>query len=81
MAPVVGRVSMHMITLDVSALPEGRVQTGTEVELVGRAVGIDELARAAGTISYELLSSLGTRLPRAYVEAPAVNQPLSARRG
>jgi alanine racemase len=45
------------------------VQSGTPVELVGGAVPIDELARAAGTISYEILSSLGARLQRVYVEA------------
>jgi len=69
--PVVGRVSMDLITLDVSALPAGAVQSGTQVELVGGAVPIDELARAAGTITYEILSSLGTRLQRVYVEAQA----------
>jgi alanine racemase len=66
--PVVGRVSMDLITLDISALPAERVQPGTAVELLGGAVPIDELARAAGTISYEILSSLGTRLQRVYVE-------------
>ena len=67
--PVVGRVSMDLITLDVTALPAGKVQSGTPVELVGGAVPIDELARAAGTISYEILSSLGARLERVYVES------------
>jgi alanine racemase len=67
--PVVGRVSMDLITLDVTALPSSAVQSGTPVELVGGAVPIDELARAAGTISYEILSSLGARLQRVYVDA------------
>lgn len=67
--PVVGRVSMDLITLDVTALPPERVQPGTSVELMGSAVPIDELARAADTVSYEILTSLGTRLQRVYVEA------------
>jgi alanine racemase len=79
--PVVGRVSMDLITLDVSALPAGAVQSGTAVELLGGAVPIDELARAAGTISYEILSSLGTRLQRVYVEASAASTQHVGARG
>ena len=77
--PVVGRVSMDLITLDVTALPDGKVKSGTPVELVGGAVPIDELARAAGTISYEILSSLGARLQRVYVEAEVASANPEAR--
>jgi alanine racemase len=64
--PVVGRVSMDLITLDVTELPPTRCDVGTEVTLVGSGVHIDELADAAGTISYEILTRLGKRYHRVY---------------
>ena len=62
----VGRVSMDMITVDLSALPEAGF--GTEVTLWGRAangavLGIDEVARCAGTVGYELMCALAQRVP------------------
>ena len=65
--PVVGRVSMDLITLDVSAVPPECVQAGKFVELVGPNVPLDDVARAAGTISYEILTGLGRRWERRYV--------------
>ncbi|NIR44938.1 MAG: alanine racemase, partial [Gemmatimonadetes bacterium] len=59
--PVVGRVSMDLVTVDVSALPADRVRAGTMVDLIGGACPIDDVARWAGTIGYELLTSLGGR--------------------
>ncbi|MDA1058221.1 MAG: alanine racemase [Proteobacteria bacterium] len=67
--PVVGRVSMDLITLDVSALPSARCGAGTEITLLGNGVDIDELADAAGTISYEILTHLGRRYHRTYLGA------------
>lgn len=64
--PVVGRVSMDMLTLDVSNVPESALQPGTMVELLGDHMSVDELARAAGTISYEILTRLGSRWSRRY---------------
>ncbi|HVY65199.1 MAG TPA: alanine racemase [Gammaproteobacteria bacterium] len=66
--PVVGRVSMDLICVDVSALPRDSVRVGDFVELIGPTVGVDEVAAAAGTISYEILTGLGKRLIRQYVE-------------
>jgi alanine racemase len=66
--PVVGRISMDLIALDVGALPRGQVRVGDAVELIGPTVGIDEVATAAGTISYEILTGLGRRLVRDYIE-------------
>jgi alanine racemase len=66
--PVVGRVSMDLIALDVGALPRGQARVGDAVELIGSTVGLDEVATAAGTISYEILTGLGRRLAREYVE-------------
>lgn len=66
--PVVGRVSMDLITIDVGGLPREAVRTGDPVELIGPTLGVDEVAAAAGTISYEILTGLGPRLVREYVE-------------
>lgn len=51
---LIGRISMDMLTVDLSPLPED-VGQGAIVELWGKTVSVDEVARAAGTISYELL--------------------------
>jgi alanine racemase len=66
--PVVGRVSMDLIALDVAAVPRDAVRVGDAIELIGPTVGLDEVAAAAGTISYEILTGLGRRLAREYVE-------------
>ena len=64
--PVVGRVSMDLITLDVSALSLAQCAVGTQATLLGEGVDIDDLADAAGTISYEILTHLGQRYQRVY---------------
>ena len=46
-----------------------QVRVGDAVELIGPTVGVDEVAAAAGTISYEILTGLGRRLARDYVES------------
>jgi alanine racemase len=66
--PVVGRVSMDLISIDVTSLPRDTVEVGAAVELIGPTVGVDEVAAAADTISYEILTGLGRRLVREYVE-------------
>jgi alanine racemase len=58
---------MDLLTLDVSALPEGAVRRGTMAVLIGGPDGLDELAAAAGTIGYEVLTRLGTRFARRYI--------------
>ena len=65
-APVVGRVSMDLICCDVTALPGELVRIGTPVEAVGPNVPLDEVAAAAGTIGYEILTRLSPRLKREY---------------
>jgi alanine racemase len=64
--PVVGRVSMDLTTLDVTALPEDIAKPGALVELIGPDMPVDEVARAAGTIGYEILTQLGHRYARFY---------------
>ena len=62
---IVGRVSMDMITVDISDLPEAGI--GTPVTLWGEGLSADEVAAAAGTLSYELLCALAPRVPVAEV--------------
>jgi alanine racemase len=65
--PVVGRVSMDLITVDITQL-DGDPE---EVEILGAAQGVDRLAEAAGTIGYEILTSLGPRYRRHYAGGAA----------
>jgi alanine racemase len=64
--PLIGRVSMDMLTVDLTDLPSAGV--GSEVELWGREVPVDELAACAGTIAYELLCN-AKRAPKRYLGA------------
>lgn len=68
-APVLGRVSMDLITLDVTDIPESLARRGEWVEIIGPNVSIDTLAAQAGTIGYEVLTSLGNRAQRVYLGA------------
>lgn len=67
-APVVGRVSMDLITVDVTDLPAAAC--GDEVILLGRQgdeeVSVEEIAGKTGTISYEVLCGVSARVPRVY---------------
>jgi alanine racemase len=56
----VGRVSMDMLMVDLSAVPHAQV--GSSVELWGETLPVDEVAKAAGTIGYELLCALAARV-------------------
>ena len=60
-ARTVGRVSMDMICVDISDMPEAYI--GTPVTLWGEGLSADEVAAAAGTVSYELLCALAPRVP------------------
>jgi alanine racemase len=64
--PIIGRVSMDMMGIDVTDLAPGSVTRGTRAEILGRNILIDEAASWAGTISYELLTRLGSRYARLY---------------
>ncbi len=66
--PFVGRVSMDSIVLDISALPPDALQAGDLVELIGAHQTVDEIAALSGTIGYEILTALGHRFHRRYVE-------------
>jgi len=64
--PIVGRVSMDFITVDVTDVPEELTRRGGWVEVMGQRVTVDDLTDRAGTIGYELLSRLGPRVHRIY---------------
>lgn len=63
---ILGRISMDLITVDVTRAPDA--QPGGFVELLGEHVGVDEAAAAAGTNGYEILTRLGSRFHRVYRE-------------
>ena len=69
--PIAGRISMDLTTLDVSNLPRDMVRPGTIVDMIAGPDGIDRFASAAGTISYEILTGLGSRVQRHYVGGSA----------
>lgn len=64
--PVIGRVSMDVMAIDVTDLPAESAAVGAHAEIFGRHISIDEAANWAGTISYELLTRLGSRYARHY---------------
>ena len=65
--PFIGRVSMDSIILDISALPPDSLNAGDLVEMIGEHQTVDDVAAFAGTIGYEVLTSLGSRFHRRYV--------------
>ena len=70
-APIVGRVSMDSLALDVTDVPDHLLYPAAPVELIGRHQSIDDVAAQADTISYEILTRLGPRYARSYLPAPA----------
>jgi alanine racemase len=68
MAPVVGRVSMDLITVDVTDLTELGLERGDLVDFIGPGVTIEAMGARAGTIGYEVLTRLGARFERVYVD-------------
>ena len=80
-APVVGAISMDMLTLDVTDLSPADAAVGAEVVLLGRQgageIGLPELSSLAGTLPYEVLCLLGLRLPRRYWRAGRVVRTMS----
>jgi alanine racemase len=68
-APVVGRVSMDLITIDVTDIHDAAV--GDEVILLGDGITAEELAKRSQTISYEIFCRISARVPRVYAEGGA----------
>ena len=65
-APVVGRVSMDLVTIDVTDIADAAL--GDEVVLLGDGMPVEELARKLDTISYEVFCNISARVPRVYVD-------------
>ncbi|NTE58415.1 alanine racemase [Agrobacterium tumefaciens] len=66
--PIAGRVSMDSIILDISALPEGTLTQGSLVQMIGPDQTLEDIAEDAGTIAYEILTGLGRRYRRSYIQ-------------
>ncbi len=70
-APIVGRVSMDLVTLDVTDVPPATLSTDAFAEFFGDTISLEDVARAADTAAYEILTSLTPRVPRHYEGASA----------
>jgi alanine racemase len=71
--PVIGRVTMDLTSFDITDLAEDAVGPGDYIELFGKNIALDDAARSAGTIGYELLTSLGNRYHRRYLHSGTSN--------
>lgn len=59
--PIVGRISMDLACIDITDVPDGAVHRGDFATLIGDGITVDDVAKAAGTIGYEILTRLGAR--------------------
>ena len=66
--PIAGRISMDLITVDVTDIVPEKTQRGCAVEFIGPTISVDEFGSRAGTIGYEILTNLGSRYQRQYVD-------------
>lgn len=62
--PVAGRISMDMLALDITGIPEPKANT--RAEFINREQSVDDVATACGTIGYEIFARLGRRVKRVY---------------
>jgi len=69
LAPVAGRISMDLITIDVSDVPDTDAHVGALATIIGEHRPVDMVAAEAGTTGYEILAALGSRLQRHYLPA------------
>jgi alanine racemase len=67
-APVIGRISMDLMTIDVTGIDTAHARPGALVDLLDPGYGVDDAAAAAGTIGYEILTAIGRRALRLYRE-------------
>ncbi|ABI77737.1 alanine racemase [Hyphomonas neptunium ATCC 15444] len=71
--PILGRVSMDSCMVDVTNLPEGSIRPGDCVELIGPHQSVNDLARQLATTPHEILTSLGRRFTRSYINPPSLH--------
>lgn len=65
--PVVGRVSMDLTTFDVTDVPESVLLANPKIEIIGRHISLESIAKSADTIPYEVVTDIGSRYYRQYV--------------
>jgi alanine racemase len=63
---IVGRISMDLVCVDITDLPDGAVRRGAFATMIGGELTVDDVAAAAGTIGYEVLTRLGPRCHLTY---------------
>ena len=73
LAPVAGRVSMDLITVDITDLEDTPIERGDWAQIIGPDISIEDVGRASGTIGYEVLTRLSPRFARVYT--PASKRP------
>src|ERR1700736_4238334 len=76
--PIAGRISMDLIAVDITDLPNNPVRRAHMVTLMVEGITVDELAHHFGTLGYEVLTSLGPRYARVYKGGAATTEPASA---
>lgn len=64
--PIAGRISMDLICIDITDLPEGTVHRGDQATFIGGGISVDDVAACASTIGYEVLTHLGARCRHVY---------------
>lgn len=72
--PILGRVSMDLVVFDITDLPEGSAARGGFIELIGPKFSVDDAGALAGTVGYEILTSLGPRYHRVYLSPDGASQ-------
>lgn len=65
--PIAGRISMDLTAFDITELPDNSINQGDWIELIGENIPVEDAAANAGTIDYEVLTSLGRRFTRSYI--------------
>src|SRR6201747_2797189 len=79
--PVAGRISMDLMAIDVTDLPDKTARRGHMATLIGEGITVDEVAHHFGTIGYEVLTSLGKRYARIYKGGEAKSEKAGAEAG
>jgi len=72
--PIAGRISMDLMAIDITDLPDRAARRGHMVTLLGDGITVDELGHHFGTIGYEVLTSLGRRYTRIHKGLPTSSQ-------
>ncbi len=73
LAPIIGRVSMDLITVDVTEFEGETPQRGDWAELIGPTITLEDVGSNSGTIGYEILTRLSPRFSRIYLGGPAAS--------